>query len=136
MTAIKATGRLMTKLDRVNEYVPIGDPLAFFKSLLDAYQDGQEVRRDLAKIEATRQVLVAEIAQRYDFYHALFVRIFDERKQAIDGYFQTIDRGIAVNDKELILQALAGVAHIVSSSPFTNLDQLAKRLESGQKIEI
>lgn len=130
------TGRVLAKVDALNKYVPCADTLAFFNNLLEAYQEGQQVRRDLAKIDAMKEVLLTEITRRYDFYHELFDRIFDERKQAIDQHFEIIYRGISCNDKDLVLHALDGLAKIVSSSPFANIEHLSKLLESGRKIEI
>ena len=81
-------------------------------------------------------MVLTEITKRYELYQSVFDHIFDERKQAIDRHFDIIDRGIAANDKDLIIQGLKGLSTIVSSSPFANLQELSELLESGRKVEI
>jgi hypothetical protein len=63
-------------------------------------------------------MVLVEIITRFDLYHRVFDRIFDERKDVIHRHFDIIDRGIAINDKDLIIQGLKGLSTIVSSSPF------------------
>jgi biopolymer transport protein ExbB/TolQ len=128
--------RALAKLEAVSKIMPAADALSFFNSLMEVYREEQNLRRDLAKIEAMRDVVLTEITKRYELYHGVFDRIFDERKEAIDRHFDIIDRGIAANDKELIIQGLQGLSTIVSSSPFANLQELSKLLESGRKVEI
>jgi hypothetical protein len=128
--------RALAKLESVSKIMPAADALSFFNSLMEAYREEQNLRRDLAKIEAMRDVVLTEITKRFELYHRVFDRVFDERKQAIDRHFDIIDRGIAANDKELIIQGLQGLSTIVSSSPFANLQELSKLLESGRKVEI
>jgi len=126
----------LAKLNGVSKIMPAADAMSFFNSLLEAYREEQNLRRDLAKIEAMKDVVLTEITKRYELYHRVFDRIFDERKDAIDRHFDIIDRGIAANDKELIIEGLRGLSTIVSSSPFANLQELSKLLESGRKVEI
>lgn len=126
----------LAKLNGVSKIMPAADAMSFFNSLLEAYREEQNLRRDLAKIEAMKDVVLTEITKRYELYHRVFDRIFDERKDAINRHFDIIDRGIAANDKELIIEGLRGLSTIVSSSPFANLQELSKLLESGRKVEI
>jgi hypothetical protein len=128
--------RALAKLDGISKIMPAADALAFFNSLMEAYREEQNLRRDLARIEAMKDVVLTEITKRYELYHGVFDKIFDERKQAIDCHFDVIDRGIASNDRALIIQGLQGLSTIVSSSPFANLQELSKLLESGRKVEI
>jgi len=127
---------VLAKLNGISRIMPVADTLAFFHSLIDAYREEQSLRRDRSKIEATRDVVLTEITQRYQLYHRVFDRIFDERKEAIDRHFDIIDHGISAKDKELIIQGLQGLSTIVASSPFASLQDLSKLLESGKKIEI
>ncbi|MGO8817439.1 MAG: hypothetical protein ACLQVG_22560 [Terriglobia bacterium] len=128
--------RTLVKLDGISKVMSAADALSFFNSLIEAYREDQTIKRDLAKIEAVREVVLTEITKRYELYHRVFDRIFDERKEAIDRHFDIIDRGIGANHNELIVRGLQGLSTIVSSSPFANLQELSKLLESGRKVEI
>jgi hypothetical protein len=128
--------RAAMNLGAIGKIMPAADALSFFNSLMEAYHEDQNIRRDIAKIDAMRDVVLTEITKRYDLYHQVFDRIFDERKDAIHRHFDIIDRGIAGSDKDLIIQGLQGLSMIVSSSPFANFQELSKLLESGRKLEI
>ncbi|MBL8212448.1 MAG: hypothetical protein JNK87_17165 [Bryobacterales bacterium] len=128
--------RALAHLEGISKIMPSADALAFLSSLIGAYCEQQNLRRDLARIEAMRDSVLTEMTNRYDLYHRVFDRIFDERRQAIDRHFDIIDRGISRSDKELIIQGLQGLSAIVSSSPFANLHELSKLLESDRKVEI
>lgn len=129
------TTRLFARINKVAEVIPNLDAFAFFNNLTEAFRETQEVRRDIAKIEAMRDTIVTEITRRYNLYENVFDHIFDERKDVMRVYFDIIDRGVAQNDKGLIVQGLHGLSTFVASSPFANLKELSQLLESG-KIEI
>jgi hypothetical protein len=124
------------KVNEIAKYMPAADVLTFFNNLLEAHREEQTTQREIARIAAVKDVVLAEITNRYQLYRTVFDRIFDERKEAIDRHFDIIDRGIATSDKQLVLAGLDGLSRIVSSSPFANIQELSKLLESGKRIEI
>ena len=83
-----------------------------------------------------RDLLIAEVARPYDLYQSVFDNIFAERKDAVDKHFEFVERGIATNNRELIVHGLQGISTIVASSPFANIQELSKLMESGQRVEI
>jgi hypothetical protein len=123
-------------VNAVGKYLPTADVLSFFDSLVEAFREDRQTQREIADIDARRQVLIAEISRRYDFYQGVFDKVFAERKDAIDRQFELVERGIQANNKELIVHGLQGISAIVSSSPFANVQELAKLMESGRQIEI
>jgi hypothetical protein len=120
----------------VGNLLPSADVLSFFSNLVEAFREDRQVQREMASIDARRQVLIAEISGRYELYQSIFDRIFAERKDAVDMQFELVERGIQSNNKELIVHGLQGISAIVSSSPFANIQELAKSMESGSNIEI
>ena len=118
------------------KYLPSADVLSFFNNLVEAFREERQTQRELAEIDARRQVLITEISQRYGLYQDIFDKIFAERKGAVDKQFELVERGIQTNNKELIVHGLQGISSIVSSSPFANVQELAKLMESGRQIEI
>ncbi len=126
----------LEKLSQVKEVIPTPDALNFFNKLIDAYREDIITKRDIAKIDAHKEVLIYVITEKYNLYHSVFDRIFDERKQGIDKSFEIIDKGIKEKDKDLISMGLGALSKIVSSSPFANIQELSRLLESGESIEI
>lgn len=132
MSAVSKIG----KLGDLAKKIPVPDVLKFFNNLVDAYKEGQVTEREIAKINANKEVMLAEISGKYETYRLVFNRIFDERKEVIDRFFDVIDKGVASNDKQIILGGLEGLSRIVSASPFANTEQLSRLLESGKALEI
>ena len=123
-------------LDKVTDIMPKADVLDFIGKLSDAYREAAITKRDIARINALRDVLMTEITQKYSLYHKIFDRLFDQRQEVINKYFYFIERGIADNDRELITGGMQGLSQVVSSSPFTNIKELSEAIESGRKIDI
>jgi hypothetical protein len=128
-TVVKAVGS-------VGKYMFAPGVLAFFDNLVSAFREEQQTQRDLAEIEAKRDLLIAEVTRRYELYQSVFDNIFAERKGAVDKHFELVERGIATNNKELIVHGLEGISIIVANSPFANIQELSKLMESGQRVEI
>lgn len=129
-------GNAIKKLDQVSEIIPSPDVLDFFNKLTDAYKEAKITEREVAKIQAQKEVLLKEIEKKYDLYYTIFDRIFDERKEAIHKSFEIIDKGLNQGDKDLISVGMQGLSKVVSSSPFANLDQLSRMIEGNKVIEI
>lgn len=126
----------LAKLNVVSQFMPSAEVLSFFNKLLEAHQEYQRTDREVARISAVKEVILTDIARRCEMYHVIFDKIFDERKVVIDKHFDLIDRGVASDDKQLVLAGIEGLSRIVASSPFANIHELSKLLESDRKIEI
>jgi hypothetical protein len=129
-------GTVVNTVGSVEKYMPSPDVLAFFDNLVSAFREEQKTQRDLAQIGAKRDLLIAEVTRRFELYQSVFDNIFAERKDAVDKHFELVERGIATNNKELIVHGLQGISTIVASSPFANIQELSKLMESGQRIDI
>lgn len=127
---------LAEKLTAASKHIPTQDVMRILTAFAEARVELAKTERDIVKIEATREVLVAELRLKHEVIHAALGQIFGERRYALDQPFALIERGMASNDRELIIAGLNGVGNIVSSSPFADLDKLGRLLESGTKIEI
>ncbi|EMY5508186.1 hypothetical protein A6279_20975 [Bacillus wiedmannii] len=126
----------ISKLEEVSRIIPSADVLRFFDQLTQAYTENQITQRDIARIEAQREVLLTEINRKYDVYQYVFKQIFDEREKAINKSFAVIDKGMNEGDKELISMGLKSLSTVVSSSPFSNIQQLSELLEGNKVFEI
>jgi hypothetical protein len=123
-------------LDKVSDIMPKADVLDFMGKLSDAYRENAITVREIARINAARDVLMTEITQKYNLYHKIFDRLFDQRQEVINKYFYYIERGIADNNRELITGGMQGLSQVVSSSPFANIKELSGLIETGKHIEI
>lgn len=123
------------KLGDLVKHIPLPDISKFFTNLTEAYKEQKLNEREIAKITAQKEVILAEISARHEIYRLVFDRIFAERRSVIDNLFTTIDKGLAAKDTQLVLGAVEGLSRIVATSPFANTQELSRLLESKTNIE-
>ena len=73
-----------------------------------------------------KEVALAEITRKYDFYEKLFAAVFAERKEITKEYFKLIDRCIREKNNDLVLAGLSSLSSLVTSSPLANQDFMKK----------
>ena len=125
-----------SQLERLSKVMPAKDVLAFFDRLIEAKRDIAKSEEAIARLETAREVAILEITRKYDLLHEVFEEVFSDRRDAISKHFDIVEKGIQSDNRDLILGGLKGLAEIVSSSPFANVQELARLLESSTKIEI
>lgn len=121
------------KVEMIIDNVPNTNILKVLEALSEAYKESKVTERELSIINAKKEFLLTEIELKYELYHDIFRRIFDERQTSVNKSFEIIDRGLASDDKELISDGLRTLSQIVSSSPFNDLNKLSELIE-GEKI--
>ena len=112
------------------------DPTSFFKTLMEVYKEGKKTDLEIEQLRMKKEILLAEIEKKHDLYNKIFTEIFVERRMAIQKYFEIIDRGLAENNRELISIGLSHLSQVVTTSPFSDINSLSKKLESNEIIEI
>jgi len=122
------------KMAPVKDLMPQGDVLEFFSKLTDAYTESQITSREIAAVQAQKEIIIQEIESKYELYHKVFDRLFDERKVAITKSFEIIDKGLASGDRELIGMGLQTLSQVVTTSPFADIAQLSKTLNKKDTI--
>jgi hypothetical protein len=86
--------------------------------------DAEQALELLAEFNQEKELAMAEITRKYDFYEKLFAAVFAERKAVADGFFRVIDQGIREKNNDLVLAGLSSLSGMVASSPLTNLGSL------------
>lgn len=132
----KKTKDALKKIEKVKEVIPAADALDFFEKLTDAYTENQVTEREIAIVEAQKEILLQDMEKKYDLYYEIFDRVFDERKSAINKSFDIIDKGLDEGDNDLISMGLKSLSKVVSSSPFGDIQKLSSMLEGNKTIEI
>lgn len=116
--------------------LPATDVTSVFSMFMDYKKEAEITKREIKRLDNAKEILLAEIEKKYDFYYKIFATVFSERRQAIDKSFEIIDKGIEANDHELISRGLSSLSNVVASSPFSNIGEVTKLIESGQKINL
>jgi hypothetical protein len=121
---------------KIPNNLPVPDVTKAFTLFLEYKKENETTKREIARYEAMKEVMLAEITRKYDFYEKLFAAVFSERKTAIDKYFEIIDKGIKENNNELVMAGLSNLSNVVASSPFANIGELKNLIEANKMIEM
>ena len=112
---------------RLPKDIPLSDAERAFEMLSEFGQDKEITKHDRANAEtsqALKELALAEITRKYDFYEKLFAAVFAERRAITEGFFRVIDQGIREKNNDLVLAGLSSLSNMVASSPLTNLESL------------
>ena len=106
------------------------------KMVLEAHKENEITKRQIAEINAKKEVLITEIKERYGFYKYIFDNVFKERREAMNKHFEIIDKGIADNNENLVSKGLEELSKVVSSSHVAEAIKLKNLIENGGKVEL
>lgn len=127
---------LASKIGEAIKSIPAQDLSRILTAFAEARSEIAKSNVEIARIEASRDVLVLELTSRYGAIRAAMDALFAERRAALESHFAVIDHGIASNDRSLIVAGMTAVGDIVRSSPFDDLSRFGQLLNSGETIEI
>ena len=126
----------LKKFQEVIKIIPAADILSFVNNLTDGYREYKTTEKEIALIDAKKELCILEIKEKYNLLHEVFNKIFDQRSQSIDKFFEVIDKGLKENDKDLVSIGLKSLCDVVTQSPFSNLEALKELMGSNNIIEI
>ena len=106
------------------EDIPVSDAEEALGLLAEFKQEKELSRHNTLKGEALKELALAEITRKYDFYEKLFAAVFAERKAVTEGFFRVIDQGIREKNNDLVLAGLSSLSNMVAASPLANLKSL------------
>ncbi|MDR2701321.1 MAG: hypothetical protein LBB72_02690 [Spirochaetaceae bacterium] len=116
-------------LSLLPDTIPPDDAVHALELLAEYKRETELTHRDKTKALALKEIALAEITRKYDFYERLFAAIFAERSTVTKKFFSIIDKGIKEKDNDLVLAGLSNLSKMVSTSPLTALPSL-KKLEN------
>jgi hypothetical protein len=101
--------------------IPVADAEQALKLLAEFKQETELTKRDKAKAAALKEIALAEITKKYDFYEKLFTAVFAERRTVAEEFFKVIDQGIREKNNDLVLAGLSSLSGMISSNPLSHL---------------
>lgn len=130
----------VTKLAKMASKIPQNiDPMIAFeaiKMVAEAYKENEITKREIAVIDAKKEILITKITKEYDLYKNIFENVFAERKEIIKKSFEIIDKGIEENNENYVSMGLKNLAEVVASNPIENFAEFKNCIENGVKIEL
>lgn len=104
----------------------INKTLDLASQITDVYSESQRLN---AQIEITREMSKVEIARitaKFLNTKQLIEETFKERRFALNGYYEVLQKGMAENNSDLILAAMRDIGNVVVTSPLQDIKEFAK----------
>jgi hypothetical protein len=124
------SGKEISKALKNAAPIPAEEIPRLFNLLLECRKESEITKREIKKYESMKDVMIQEIAGKYQFYEFFFSRIFSERQEAIKKDFEIIDKGMKENNRDLVSAGVSGLSQVVASSPFADMEKLKKAIEA------
>lgn len=128
--------QLVSRLRSAGGVVSPAEVVDLLRELAAAAKVVAESAVEIERIRAVRDQAVTKITEDHRTMRLALVEIFAERRAVLEGHFRLIDTGIARGDDSLINKGLVGVAEVVQSSPFSDLDALRAIIDRGDVIDV
>jgi hypothetical protein len=113
--------------------IPAEEIPRLFNLLLECRKESELTQREIKKYESMKDVMIQEIAGKYQFYEFFFSKIFAERQDAIKKDFEIIDKGMKEHNRDILAAGVSALSQVVASSPFTDMEKLKKTIEAFSK---
>ncbi len=123
----------------VNHINAAGDSLKMLAGAYLKYKETSEIEKTKrAAISAWRDTKVLELNNQKEILELYLKESFKERALNIEGFFETLDKGIASGNDDLIKQSIGAILSIANESPISNAANLmaAMRNPDIKEIEI
>ncbi len=114
-------------MEKVNQFAnTANNALNFAGKVAEMYAECKRVEAQTEQVKAWSQVEIAKTIAKYKSCQEFMYHTFGERDRALTKHYDLLDKAIANDDKELIIEALRGIGGIVTKSPLEDLEQFAK----------
>lgn len=97
------------------------------KDIAEFYTQCQMINSKNRQLEAMTQVMLANTVAKFKLSEQFLTLSFGERHEALQHYYDIMDKAIAEDNQDLIIEAMNSISSIVTSSPLSDLEKFLRR---------
>lgn len=101
--------------------------LGSVKDIAEFYTKCQMINSKNRQLEAMTQVMLANTVAKFKLSEQFLTLSFGERHEALQHYYDIMDKAIAEDNQDLIIAAMNSISSIVTSSPLSDLEIFLRR---------
>lgn len=101
--------------------------LGSVKDIAEFYTQCQMINSKNRQLEAMTQVMLANTVAKFKLSEQFLTLSFGERHEALQHYYDIMDKAIAEDNQDLIIAAMNSISSIVTSSPLSDLEIFLRR---------
>lgn len=114
--------------------IKLGDMLSEHKDLankaFDVWEMNTKCKNEIMLLEQQSKERIVEMTQRYQLCRDVLAAVFSERQTALNAHYETLDKALQTDDKELIIASLRGISSIVEKNPLESFKEFSKVLDN------
>lgn len=104
------------------------------KQAKETWSEQKRLNAELKSLEYQSKVKILEITKRYELCRDVLTHIFAERSTALLAHYNTLEKALSADDRELIIASLKGISTIVAQNPLESFAELAKVLDNDDEV--
>lgn len=101
--------------------------LGSVKDIAEFYTQCQMINSKNRQLEAMTQVMLANTVAKFKLSEQFLTLSFGERHEALQHYYDIMDKAIAEDNQDLIIAAMNSISSIVTSFPLSDLEKFLRR---------
>lgn len=96
----------------------------------DVWEMNTKCKNEIMLLEQQSKERIVEMTQRYQLCRDVLAAVFSERQTALNAHYETLDKALQTDDKELIIASLRGISSIVEKNPLESFKEFSKVLDN------
>lgn len=100
---------------------------------MDVYNNSLMINRSIKELEGKRDVELAKIVAKFEQGKDVLTKVFGERQGALGKHYEVLDKALASNDRELIIESLRGISSMVASRPLQDFNAFLEAWDDKSK---
>lgn len=100
---------------------------------MDIYNNSLMINRSIKELEGKRDVELAKIVAKFEQGKDVLTKVFGERQGALGKHYEVLDKALASNDRELIIESLRGISSMVASRPLQDFNAFLEAWDDKSK---
>lgn len=100
---------------------------------MDIYNNSLMINRSIKELESKRDVELAKIVAKFEQGKDVLTKVFGERQGALGKHYEVLDKALASNDRELIIESLRGISSMVASRPLQDFNAFLEAWDDKSK---
>ncbi|RRD91956.1 hypothetical protein EII33_05955 [Bacteroides heparinolyticus] len=94
--------------------------------LIEIWNKNNEIK----KLKIQSHTEIERIVKRYELCRNVLTLIFAERTKGLAAHYEALDKALASNDRELIINSLRGISTIIAQNPLESFSTLTAILNN------
>lgn len=112
----------------------LNDNPNIINKLTDTWAENRKLSKQIGLLKDNNKKQIHQITEKYQLCRDLLTSVFAERTLALKAHYNTLDKALASDDRELIIASLKGISTMISTNPLESFSIFSKTLDNHDEV--